>query len=67
MEVVTNNEPSERMICGKCKKISMIRTWWEEAGTYSTKLAQCPYCKKITVIRNEDAAGLYVNTDGRYY
>ena len=41
--------------------------WWQDYGTYSVKLTKCPHCQCINSLKHEDASGLYVNTDKRYY
>lgn len=57
-------------ICIKCNSAfdyTENNTRWYERSTYSEKVVECPCCKSINVIKYIDAAGLYTNTDQRYF
>ena len=56
--------------CKKCKENFIFlnkETWWNNYGTYSVKLVKCPYCETINSVKLEEASGLDVNNDRRYY
>lgn len=56
--------------CIKCKTDFVYfsnKTWWDYNGFTNTKLTKCPNCNTINPVKYEDIAGLYVNTDKRYY
>lgn len=56
--------------CPKCDwfMVDKESTYFDEAGTYTTRLAKCPYCGEIRVVEFiEDKSSLYVNDDDRYY
>lgn len=57
-------------ICEKCQNISTYsdeECLWFDYGTYSVKTILCKQCGGIHTIRYEDASGLFVNTDEKYY
>ena len=41
------------------------KIWWDDKGTESVKLLECPFCGKIQVIKYEPIHNL--NYDKRYY
>lgn len=56
--------------CKKCHNNFVFYdkdTKWKDFGTYSVKLVECPYCKRFVPVKYEDASGLCVNTDQKYY
>lgn len=56
--------------CIKCRKDFTYYSneiTWQEFGTYSAKTVKCPYCKCVNVIKYDDASGLNVNFDRKYY
>ena len=53
--------------CGKRFKHEDAQTWWDENGVWSMKLAECPYCNRVNVIKSEIYFELDVNNDSRYY
>lgn len=56
--------------CAKCHEDFIFYpedVSWHEHGTYSAKTVNCPFCNQINIIKYQNAAGLYVNKDSRYY
>ena len=63
-------EGSNNKVCSKCKEhftYFQNETWWNNYGTYSVKLCKCSHCGTIQSVKFEDAAGLNVNYDRRYF
>ena len=57
-------------MCSKCNENFVYfqnETWWNNYGTYSVKLCKCPYCGNIQSVKFENASGLDVNNDRRYF
>lgn len=57
-------------VCEKCQDYSIYyeeECRWIDYGTYSVKVITCKQCGCVHVIKYEDANGLFVNTDERYY
>ena len=40
---------------------------WMEWGSYSEKITTCPECDKVVVIKQENAQGLFINFERKYY
>ncbi len=57
--------------CRKCKipfEYSNKDAFWDENGSgYSTKLAICPICGHVNILKYEEDLALNVNNDERYY
>ena len=62
--------------CKACKEyydLNIQNVWWDEQGSYPVKLASCPYCNEIRVIRFGDNTidsstfRYNLNLDERYY
>lgn len=56
--------------CTKCKEnFSYMpdEIQWADYGTYSTKFIICPNCGSIQIIKYENAFGLDVNNDDKFY
>jgi len=57
--------------CQRCKEIiettsPNIKIWWDENGTDSTKLMECPLCGKINVLKVIENK-INPNEDIRFY
>lgn len=67
-EKLENKDNRLLLTCEKCNNTAMMPTWWDEHGYgYSTKLAQCPQCGNIIIIKYIKDHGLDINNDIRYY
>ena len=56
--------------CTKCKENFIYlpdEVQWREFGTYSAKITTCPYCGSVQIIKYENAFGLDVNNDDKFY
>ena len=63
-----SNDGKECIRCSNCNDVFLMKCWWDESGYgYSTKLARCPQCGKIIVVKMVEDRWMDVNSDIRYY
>ena len=56
--------------CKKCHDYYIFKhdeAKWIEHGTYSEKIATCPYCGCINVVKYQDGFNQNPNLDSRYF
>lgn len=44
-----------------------VRTWWNDSGTSSAKICECPKCKKLNIIKYEFYWTEDINNDERLF
>ena len=63
-------EEKHNKTCSKCKENFVYfpdEVKWIDYGTYSVKVCTCPYCGTVQSIKFENASGLNLNNDSKYY